>query len=62
MSETVVPIPSGSVPEGARAWSSADAALWAEAGPASWARAVWSVPALLAAVVWVIAEAPVPPC
>ncbi|WP_067014297.1 hypothetical protein [Streptomyces dysideae] len=62
MSETPVPIPSGSVPAGTPAWSSSDAAQWAQAGPASWARPMWSVPALLVTVVWAIAVEPVPPC
>jgi hypothetical protein len=62
VSETPVPIPSGSVPMGTPAWSSADAARWAQAGPASWARPVWSVPALLVTVVWAIAVEPVPRC
>ncbi|WP_181387070.1 hypothetical protein [Streptomyces sp. Act143] len=62
MSETPVPIPSGSVPAGAPAWSSADAAQWAQARSASWSRPSWSVSALLITVVWAVAVAPVPPC
>ncbi|WNZ10171.1 hypothetical protein [Streptomyces sp. 11x1] len=62
MSETPVPIPSGSVPAGTPAWSSTDAASWAQAGPAPWAQPMWSVSALLVSVVWAIAVEPVPPC
>ncbi|MFB6989334.1 hypothetical protein [Streptomyces sp. NPDC056304] len=62
MSETPVPIPSGSVPAGTPAWSSTDAAPWARACPASWARPMWSVLALLITVVWAIAVEPVPSC
>ncbi|MEU9167929.1 hypothetical protein AB0D34_09050 [Streptomyces sp. NPDC048420] len=62
MSETPVPIPSGSVPVGTPAWSSADAARWVQTRPANWARPMWSVPALLVTVGWAIAVEPEPPC
>ncbi|MEU6379083.1 hypothetical protein [Streptomyces sp. NPDC046909] len=62
MPDTPVPIPSGSVPAGAPAWLSADAARWVRARPASWARPLWSVSALLLSVAWAIAVEPEPVC
>ncbi|WP_206300964.1 hypothetical protein [Streptomyces populi] len=56
------PIPSGSVPAGTPVWSSEEAARWSRVRGALWARPLWSVPALLIAVVWAIAAAPEPPC
>ncbi|MFF7468974.1 hypothetical protein [Streptomyces sp. NPDC008092] len=62
MSETPVPIPSGSVPAGAPAWLSADTEPWARLRPGAWARPKWSVLALILTVVWAIAVEPEPPC
>ncbi|MFG3547837.1 hypothetical protein [Streptomyces sp. NPDC047725] len=62
MSEIAVPIPPGSVPAGAPLWLSADAGQWVRARPAVWARPLWSVLALVAAVVWAVAVEPVPVC
>ncbi|WP_192582438.1 hypothetical protein [Streptomyces triticiradicis] len=56
------PIPSACVPPGTPVWSSEEAARWSRVRGAPWARPLWSVPALLIAVVWAIAAAPEPPC
>ncbi len=62
VSETPVPISSGSVPAGVPAWLSVDATEWVRLRPASWARPLWSVLVLLSTVVWAMAMEPDPPC
>ncbi|MFE9092857.1 hypothetical protein [Streptomyces sp. NPDC007264] len=61
MSDTPVPIPSGTVAD-APAWDSADAAAWAASRPAPWTRPGWSVLALAATVAVAVAAEPLPAC
>ncbi|MFE7392680.1 hypothetical protein [Streptomyces sp. NPDC057582] len=62
MSESPVPIPSGSVPADIPNWQSVDAAAWRKAGLVPWTRPLWSVLALLVPLVVAIGADPEPVC
>lgn len=57
-----VPLPAEHIPPGAADWRTPDAERWLAAVPAGWARPLWSVPALVIAMVWYLEAGPTPAC
>ncbi|WP_030206306.1 hypothetical protein [Streptomyces bikiniensis] len=55
-------MPAEHIPPGTAAWRHSEAERWLAAAPARWAHPLWTLPALIASLVWDIAEAPVAPC
>ncbi|WP_234363782.1 MULTISPECIES: hypothetical protein [unclassified Streptomyces] len=62
MSRPPVPLPAEHIPPGTAEWRTPNAERWLAAAPARWAHPLWTLPALVASLVWDIAEAPVAPC
>ncbi|MFF6870726.1 hypothetical protein [Streptomyces sp. NPDC012450] len=62
MNRPPVPLPAEHIPPGTAEWRNLDAERWLAAAPARWAHPLWTLPALVASLVWDIVEAPVAPC